>query len=329
MGTFTIGRAWRLGLDFIKRAPAGHALLLIGVATLLPALIQWWLVGGTPSMTNPAALQRAGAAILRGGGLAAVAASVFGYLLTTGGYFGSWRLGLDREVSVGGAVNYGLAAGLAIVGIAFAVGIVSFAIAQAVGPLWGLLAVLIAFPLLIGFYNVMGAMIGVAMVLMGLLVLVFGAAGNGINPGIGNFRVSGGGVGSAVLVPLGLLFLWLAARLSCVAPAMASRASLNFVEASGISWRLTGRAQVRIMVWLALVGFVFGLIYMIFAVVMAASLRASFESGGLAAIGSVGIGAILFAMLMGVVSAYLSALVPAGIYRALQPDVDASAAVFE
>jgi membrane-anchored glycerophosphoryl diester phosphodiesterase (GDPDase) len=128
------------------------------------------------------------------------------------------------------------------------------------------------------------------------------------------------------MVPLGLLFLWLGARFSCATPAMASRGSLNFLEAVRESWHVTAPRQGRIMLYLALVGLLFGLVYLIFAGIFAAAVGVTLASGG---VPSMGIGTILLGIAMGVLMAYVSVLVPAGIYRAAAPDVDASAAVFE
>ncbi|HEY0014236.1 MAG TPA: hypothetical protein VGB79_15440 [Allosphingosinicella sp.] len=325
MGVFTIGRAWALGIDFIRRSPAGHAILLILMAAVVPALIQFALIGSTSSIMSPAALSGGGGAeALVGAGIAAVLAGLAGYVLTTGGYFGSWRLGLGRDADLGRSITYGLIAGLAVVGLAFAVGLVAFLLVQLLGWAGGLLIMLLVLPLFTAFYAVTVGMIGTGMILMGILTLLFGAAISSANAAFGG--LGAGMVGVAIMVPLGLLFLWLAARLCCVTPAMASRGSLNVLQGLGESWSLTGPVQVRIMLYLALVGVIFGLVYLVFAFVMAASVGMSMAGGG---VPTMGIGMLIFATLLGILTAYVSVLVPAGIYRALQPDVDASAAVFE
>jgi hypothetical protein len=326
MGDFSIGRAWALGIQFIRKSPSGHAILLILMASAAPALIQFALVGDA-AMMNPAAFQSgAGAAALIGGSLATVAAMVAGYVLTTGGYFASWRLGLNRDAELGGAVTYGLFAGLAVVGAFFAIGLVGYALVQVLGWFGGLLALLIAMPLFIAFYSVLFGMMGIGMVLMGLFMLLFGAAAGSMNPAMGGYGAGVAGAGAVIMVPLGLLFLWLAARFCCATPAMASRGSLDFLEGVRESWHVTAPRQGRIMLYLALVGLLIGLVYLIFAGVFAAAVGVSLAGGGAP---SIGFGAVLLTIVMGMALAYVSVLIPAGIYRAVQPDVDASAAVFE
>ena len=327
MGDFTIGRAWSLGIQFIRKSPSGHAILLILMASVAPALIQFALVGKAGSLMNPAAFQDGGGvAALVGGSLAMVAALIAVYVLTTGGYFASWRLGLGRDADLGRSAGYGLVAGLAVVGVFFAIGLIGFALIQVLGWVGGLLLALIILPLFIAFYSVLFGMTGIAMVLMGLFMLLFGAAAGTMNSEMGAMSAGFAGVGAIIMVPLGLLFLWLAARFSCATPAMSSRGSLNFLEAVRESWHVTAPRQGRIMLYLALVGLLFGLVYLIFAGILAAAVGVSLASGGAP---SFGIGTILITVAMGVLMAYVSVLVPAGIYRAAQPDVDASAAVFE
>jgi hypothetical protein len=261
-----------------------------------------------------------------GAGPAFAVAGLAAYVLTNGGYFGSWRLGLGPDRDLGRSAGYGLLASLALIGLAVAVGILAFLLVGLLGGVGALIVALLVVPLFAAFYGVMVAMMGVGMLLMGLLVLLFGAALGNLGGGFGNGGSIAGAFGLLVVVPLGLFILWLTARLSCVAPAMASQGGFNLLHALGESWRLTGRAQLRIMLYLALVGTLFGIVYLLFAGAMAANVGMSAARGDIA---SFGIGTLVFGALISIVTAYVSVIVPAGIYRSLQPDVDASAAVFE
>lgn len=323
MNDFTIGKAWGLGLDFIRRAPAGHAILLILIGAVIPTVIQFLLVGGSASLTNPAMFGQGAPMALAYGGVAMLAAMAIGYIFQTGGYFGSWRLGLARA-ELGGAIAYGLTAGVLVVLVAGAIGAVGFGLGQALGFVGVLLLLLIVLPLLASLYSLIVAMMAVLMLFAGLMAAIFGAALVRGNFGSGAFGA--GIVGAIVVAGLALLLLWLAARFSCTTSVMASRADFNLFGALGESWRLTGRAQGRIMLYLALVGTVFGIVLFLFTSVVVAGAMRGIGGGG---VQPFAVGAILASIALSVFMAYVSVLVPAGIFRALQPDADASAAVFD
>jgi hypothetical protein len=324
LSDFTIGRAWRHGIDFVKRSPSGHALLLILAAAILPALIQNFLIGGSSSPLIPAAFGRGDAAeALLGTGLGTVLAVLAVYALTVGGYLGSLRLGLGRDAELGRSATYGMIAGLAVVGLAFAVGLAAVVLIQLLGWIAGLLIMLVLLPLFAAFFAVSIGMVAAAMIVTGTLILIFVVLMTGTDSPFGGASL----FAVAVMVPAGLVALWATARLCCTTPAMACRESLNLIEALRESWRLTGNAQLRIMLYLAIVGLILGLVYVILVFAMTSSVGAAAGRAGAGA--SARIGIFIFSSVAAILSAYISVLVPAGIYRALQPDVDASAAVFE
>lgn len=327
MNDFNMGRAWSLGFDFIRRAPGGHALLLVVLAVLVPSILQFALIGGVSSMMmNPAMLGQGGGgnALAYGGGLAAIAMLV-SYVLQTAGYFGSWRLGLNRDTDVGGAAAYGLVAGILVVVLLIFGAIAAFLLTRVLGGLAVLVLVLLMLPLLAAFYSLIVAMMCIGMLFAGVIMAVFGAAlGSAFASAPGAFGA--GAVGVALIIGVSLLMLWLTARFCCVTSVLADRGNYNVFGALGESWRLTGRSQGMIMLYLSLVGLVLGVIFLLLSGLLAFGAVASMGSGGAPQMGA---GLLVFTIVMGVAFAYVSVLVPAGIYRALRPDVDASASVFD
>lgn len=325
MNDFNIGRAWSLGFDFIRRAPAGHAILLIVIGAIVPVVVQLALVGGTAALTNPAMMGSAAPQMLAAGGIGMLAAMAIGYVFQTGAYFGSWRLGLTRGTDVGGAIGYGLAVGVGVVLLGIVIAAITFALFQVLGA-WALLVlVILLLPLFAALYSLMIAIMCVMMLFAAVIAGVFGAALGSAAPT--SEILAGGLVGAVIMILLALFFLWVTARFCCTAPAMAHRGSFNFVEALGESWQITSRSQGSIMLYYVVVGLALGVFFLIFGVLIAAVAMGGMAAG--AGAPQIGIGAIVMSVLMSVVLGYISVLIPAGIYRALQPDIDASAAVFD
>lgn len=325
MNDFNIGRAWSLGFDFIRRAPAGHAILLIVIGAIIPIVVQLALVGGASALTNPAMMGSSAPQMLAAGGIGLMAAMAIGYVFQTGAYFGSWRLGLTRGTELGGAIGYGLAVGVGVVLLAIVIGAIAFALTQVLGA-WALLVVaILVMPILAALYSLMIAIMCVMMLFGAVIAAVFGAA-LGASSAASNI-FAGGLIGAVVMILVALFFLWVTARFCCTAPAMAHRGSFNFVEALGESWQITSRSQGSIMLYYVLVGLALGVLFLIFGIVLAAVAMGGMAAG--AGAPQMGIGTIVMSVLMSVVLGYISVLIPAGIYRALQPDIDASAAVFD
>lgn len=318
MNQFSLGNAWSKGVGFFGGQPAMHALILIVVGILVPAALQLLIAGGLEGMANPLAMGQAGLGGLTAlGGLTVLLVMAAGYVLGIGSYFGSWRLGLGAGEDTGGAIVYGLIAGLLVV-ILFVGLIVLFGVlmSQASVTVGAILFIATMMLLLSAIYTAMAALVAVGMFLMLLLMLAFGATMNAIDPGMG---LGEGGGAVAVVIGLGLavLLLWLSARFCCVAPAMADRRSLNLALGFGESWRLTAEHQWRIMGYLALLGIVLVVILFVLSIVVGAGMVAGMGGGG--GPPQVGAGAMILGLLFGIPFAYLVVLVPAGIYRELRP----------
>ncbi|HEX8625065.1 MAG TPA: hypothetical protein VF782_08285 [Allosphingosinicella sp.] len=320
MRQFNLGSAWSKGTEFISRHAASHAIILIGMGILAPAILQFAIAGGVTGM-NPMMMGQN--ALGTGGSVAALAGTVIvimivSYVLQMGSYFSSWRIGLGRDESLGGAIVYGLiCAVLAVIAFFVIVLVITVIIAQAMqgGGAMAFLALLVAIPVLIlmaALYSVIMAAMAVGMFLMFLIVLAFGASMGAANPAL---AMAGQG-GIAVLVALAIMALlfWATVRFSCTTSVMADRKSFNLFAALAESWRLTGPSQLRIMAYLGLLGILLCVVLFVLVLVLGASMMGSMSSGQ---VPEVGIGSQIMMLIAGIPFAYLTVLVPAGIYREL------------
>lgn len=273
MNRISIGQAWSYATSFFAGQGAHHAIVLIGVGIFVPLVLQFVTLGGS-MWTNPMSLAGGGVAAM---GLLGGLISLINYLLQTGSYFASWRIGLTHgDESLGSALGYGLVAAL---------------------PL-----------LLLG--------IVVVLLFIGIAFLVFGSAfapmWMGGKPS--EATAAGSAILLLVLMPLFLLFLlWVAARFCCTGPVMADRRTYNVLTGLGESWRMTAASQWKIIVYFVLIGIALTVIGMILTMIVGASI---FASGGAPGTGAI-IGIIIGALLLSIPMAFLQVGVPAGIYRAL------------
>jgi hypothetical protein len=133
-----------------------------------------------------------------------------------------------------------------------------------------------------------------------------------------------GAITVIMLVMSGLLF-WLSARFSLVTALMAERGSLNVFGAIADSWRMTADEQWPITRYVAMVGFG------VAAIIIGVSLVIGGSTGGLMRGGQLGLdttGDLILRLLFGVPVAFLSVMLPAGIYRALTGE-ETPAEIFE
>ena len=330
MEEFRFGKAWSTGFGLVKRSALHQAILLIGVSVLAPMIIQYAALGTLVGSTNPLLMGRAGGiGISQSFGGIILVATVAGYMLQTAGYFGSLRVGLAHESSLGRALAYGLLAALMTIAIS-AVALVAaggaFSQIMTSPGLIFVFGVLAAAPVLFVtslFYTSMSAMISVGIATTLLLLMGIGAATGNI--GLAATTVGGSGAVAVMLIALSFVWLWLAARLSCVTSIMAERKSYNLVAAIGESWRLTWEDQWGIVRYLAVLGL--GLIVCLFAAMIVIGLGAAATlnigappQGGPAVLGGL-------TLLMGIPLAYLGVMIPGGIYRAVY-SVSDDAAIF-
>jgi len=324
MNPFSMGNAWSLGFGFFSRSALNHAIILIGVGIVAPFILQYVIAGGPTGMMNPAMMGESGLGMLATAGGAFLLVMVVSYVLQTGSYFGSWRLGFGADETLGGAIVYGLVAGLlAVVALAVLFIVLGLVVSQS-GSAGGaiLVALLFLIPLMLVFailYTVLVAVAAVAMFLALLLALAFGASMGELSPAL---DMTGGG-GLVVLVALAIIMLlfWATVRFSCVTSAMAHRKTFNPIVGLSESWRLTAANQWRIMGYLALIGVVLLVVIFVATMIVGASMLGSMQGGG---VPDVGLGTAIISLLIGIPIAYLVVLVPAGIYRELGAATDAA-----
>lgn len=274
MNRISISQAWSHATGFFSGQGINHAAALIGVGIVVPLVLQF-LIGGGAAMTDPMAF--AGGRGMAAMGPLAMLVGFVNYVLQTGSYFASWRIGFsDGDEPLGGAIAYGMIAALPVLLLVIAAGII---------------LVLVAFlvfggaflPMLMG-----GQPSQAATATTGILMLL--------------------------LIPLFLLFLvWLGARLCCMGPVMADRRSFNVLTGLNESWQMTAASQWKIFGYFLLIGLAMIVLFVVLGAVVGLSM---FAGGGAPSTGSM-IGIIVGAMLLGIPMAYFQVAVPAGIYRAL------------
>lgn len=252
MSPVSIGGAWSLGLRFLGPRLREHAILLLVLGLLLPFALQFGL-GAADSLRTGGP---GGPAVAPATGVATVLLMAAAFLLQFCSYFASWRLGMDQRETLGRALLTGLAAALVALVVAAMLGLVAALAVSREGPpgfvmfmtLFALLPVIV---LLAMFFTMFAALIGSAVAMALVVAMLLGVA-----VGQAGFAatIAGGGSGFVVvmLLILSIFLLWLSARLSCTAPVMADRRSLNLIAAVRTSWELTWGEQLRIMGYLAL-----------------------------------------------------------------------------
>jgi hypothetical protein len=321
MRQFNLGSAWSKGIAFISREATNHAIILIGMGIAVPAILQF-AVGGAVTGMNPMMMGQN--PLGAGGSVAALAGTmivvmVVSYILQMGSYFSSWRIGLGRDESLGGAILYGIiCAVLLIIAAGLIITVFAVIIGQAIqggGGVMAFLLLLLVIPMLIFFaalYSVMMAAMAVGMFLMLLIVLAFGASMGAANPALA--MAGQGGIGVLIGLVIVALLFWMTARFSCTTSVMADRKSFNLFAGLAESWRLTGPNQLRIMAYLGLLGIILCVVLFVLVMVVGASMMGGMSSGQ---VPTVGIGSQIILLVVGIPFAYLTALVPAGIYREL------------
>lgn len=313
MNRFSIGQAWSHATGFFSGHAANHAIALIGVGIVIPLALQWIIVGNPmANALNPAMM--ADPSMMAGMGMGILFMSLLSYVLQFGSYFTSWRLGLGSSAGdLTGGLRFGMIAALVLVGILLGTLIVAGLLAYAISP-W------VAFPfillLLLCFVIMYPALFGFLAILF-LLIGVFGSyALSSMAPMMGGG--AGGGIGILMMVLVGLLMLWLAARLCCTAPSMADRDEYLPFEAMKRSWAMTSEGQWRIAGYFLLIGAVILVVAVILALIVGSAFQSMVMGGGIPGFGTV----ILMTVLISIPMAYFTVAIPAGIYRSLgQADV--------
>jgi hypothetical protein len=318
-----LGSAWSKGVAFFSGEGVNHAIILIGVGVLAPLVLQYVLVGGAAGMMNPAMLGQAGLQSMATLGGAFALVMLVSYTLQLGSYFGSWRLGLGEGENLAGAIVYGLVAGLIVIGLFIAVGIIAALLAAALGAVGVLLILLAIIPIFAFLYTVWAAMVAVGLAFALLLMLAFGASLGQMNASLE--MLGGGAIVILLLFGLVALLFWLTARFSCATAIMADRKTFNPLAALGESWRLTAAAQWRIIGYLTLLSVVLFVVFFVVMMIVGLSMMGSVQAGN---VPEMGVGTAIAGLVLGIPAAYLTVLVPAGIYRELAAADVSSARVF-
>ncbi len=327
MDSFSIVGAWSLGFRFVARQWPLQLLILVGLGIGLPVALQYALIGGPIETVN---LGRVGPDPFGGGWLVerpvVMAVLLAGYVLQVGSYFASWRLGFGG--APGGALLYGLMAGLAAVAlVAAARALGEYGSRLVVSPeTWFVAVAVFLLPLLfvLSFLFVTQAvMLAAVVVLLLAFAMIAGAATGSI--GMAATLVGGDGSIAVLLLVLSGVLFWLAARLSCVAPLLAGRRSLNLIAAIRNSWRMTLDDQMAITRYLFLVGVALAAVVIGTGLLLGEGMRAIPRSG----VGyTFDLATLLPRLALAVPFAFLTVMVPAGICRVLTVD-EVSAEVFD
>lgn len=253
MNKISISQAWSYATSFFSGQAANHAIALIGVGIVVPLVLQFALGGGA-AMADPMSFA-AGGGVATMGALA-ILLGLVNYILQTGSYFASWRIGLTNGAEpVGSALAFGFIAALPTLLLAIVVVLV---------------------------FGVIGFLIfGSA-----LAPMMMGSASSG--------AAASSGVLLLLLMPIFLLFLlWVAARFCCTGPVMADRRTFNVLTGLGESWRMTAVSQWKIFAYFLLLVIALIVIFLIMGMIVGVSMFAGGGAPGGGAIIGVIIGALL------------------------------------
>ena len=323
MNSFSMASAWSFGLRFVGPRFGGHLLILVGIGILAPFALQFAMAGGAEAMIGAAAPVGRDALA---SSLPLMVALVIGYALQIGSYFASWRLGFGGARTLAGAILYGLGAGLLAIAVIAIVAVPALWLAVRLwtpeNVLLGALVALIPLSAVAAlFYPLMAALAAALLALLLIVAMALGTATGQV--GMAATLVGGRGDLVVVLVVMCGVLMWLSARLGCTAVLMAERRSFNLLAAARDSWRLTWEEQWPILRYLALVGFALALVILGAAVATGAGAGFLMETDAPA----LRIGALVVRLAVAVPLAFLSVMVPAGIYRELTRG-DISADIF-
>lgn len=321
MDSFSWGKAWSLGYRLVASRTLAHAIVLVGIGILIPFAAQYAVIGVPPERPNSMLIGEGARAAAPGLGWAFVTLMAAGYVLQSGSYFTSWRLGFDGSASLGRALGYGLLSGMLAVAIVAAIGLLILGTVELVGTEGAAILLVIALflPLLAAFatfYTLVASVAAVAVALLLTLMMIMGAATGQVE--MAATMVGGSGVVAVVILILCGITLWLAARLCCATALMAERKSFNLIAAVIASWDLTWEEQWSIMRYLAVIGL--GLALLLIGIGAAVGVSTGAMTGPLNGTAAT-TGFALVGVAASIPAAFLTVMIPAGIYRALNPPV--------
>ena len=314
MDTFSLGGAWSAGYRFFAPRLSLHLTILIVFGIAIPVAVQIFLVGQGPALDEP--LPGRGTMAPAPGPLMGII-QLAAYILQLASYFTSWRLGFAPGQRLGGAILFGVLAGLLAMGVFALVGtpavlIIGASVSSGI-PFLGLLIglTMLVFVMAI-FYTLPAAVLAtIAAIILSLSMLLSAVTGN---VGLAA-TVIGGGSGAVVVMflVLSVILLWLTTRLSCTTSVMADWKSYNLVAAIRESWRLTLEDQWAIMRYLLLIAFVLAALIVGIFLIAGMGAAAFLRSGATPPMQ----GMMAIWALIAIPFILLTVLVPAGIYRDL------------
>jgi hypothetical protein len=317
MDGFSMGGAWTQGYRFVAQGTAVHFLILVLIGIAAPLGLQYAIVGG-PLDAGPSPMNSGAAMMQMVGAPMVLLILALSHLLQAGSFFASLRFGFDAERAPAGAVTYGLAAGVVAMLVIAAGYVVAFFGGQAVaGPGTLVLAMIVlALPLVVVYalFFISAAIMAAATILVLLIYLFIEGVSMGV-PELPLIAFGGSGLIVVIMLVLSYLLFWLAARFSCVMPLMAERGDLNVFAAIRDSWRLTWEEQWAITRYLALVGFGIALVVVGISIALSTGTGQLMRGGTFGMEG--GVGEFVLRLLFGIPLAFLSVMLPAGIYRRL------------
>ncbi|MBA4748628.1 MAG: hypothetical protein H2056_07945 [Sphingopyxis sp.] len=255
MNRISISQAWAYATSFFSDQHSNHAVVIIGIGVVVPTVLQILLGGGAAAL-DPAALA-SGANAFAALGATAFLLGLIAFVLQTGSYFASWRMGLmPGQESIGSAISYGMVAALPVILV------------------------------FIGFILVFGIVFG---------VLFGGAMIPALIGGDASAAGAAGAAGMVLLaLPLIVAFgLWLSARFCVMGPIMAAGRSYNPLPALAESWRMTAASQWKLMGYFLLLI----IVAMVLGVVLSLVFGVSLLAGGGAGAGSVVLLTIMSALI--------------------------------
>src|SRR3546814_20739916 len=115
MNLISSSQAGSHATSFFNGQGVNHAIALIGVGIVVPLILQFTL-GGSAQLLDPAAMARGGeAGMLAAFGATAFLVGIVNFVVQTGSYYASWRIGLTGGGEpLGAALGYGLVHGMAV-----------------------------------------------------------------------------------------------------------------------------------------------------------------------------------------------------------------------
>ena len=311
MDGFSIREAWSYGFRFVSEGAGVHFLILVLIGIAGPLAVQYLMIGmaidaaASPMTSGPMMMQAVGAPVI-------VLALALSHVLQVGSYFACLRFGFSRGGSPVAAIAWGLAAGLIatlVVAVGYVVAIFGTqAIASPATLIFAIIVMLVPLVIVYSLFFISQAVFAAATLIL-TMIIAFVIAPQSLS------YAYGGGLTVIIMLVMSALLFWLSARFSCVTPLMAERENVNVFAAIGESWRITSEEQGPITRYLMLVGFGVAIIVIAISFVVGAS------SGGLgqgrSGLGLDTTGELVLRFLFGIPIAFLSVMLPAGIYRRL------------